>query len=122
MVRDLGYPIEIIGAPIVREANGLAMSSRNQYLGAEQRAQAGAIHAALQRVREAVLLGSQPLAAIEADARVQLENAGLVPDYVVIRQADDLGEAEEGSREGLIALVAARMGSTRLIDNLLIAA
>ena len=118
LVRDLGYPIEVVGAPIVREANGLAMSSRNQYLDADQRARAGAIHASLQRMRAALLRGD-PVAKAEAAARTDLEAAGLVPDYAVVRRAEDLGEVvgEQGER---VALIAARMGNTRLIDNLLI--
>jgi len=116
MVLDLGYPIAIVGAPIVREANGLAMSSRNQYLDAGQRARAGAIHATLERMRDAVL-GGQPVAKVEADARAGLEQAGLVPDYAVVRRADDLAEAGPGEADR-VALIAARMGNTRLIDNL----
>jgi pantoate--beta-alanine ligase len=118
LVRDLGYPVEIVGAPIVRETNGLAMSSRNQYLDADQRARAGVIHASLQRMRAALLRGVSA-AAVEADARADLEAAGLLPDYAVVRRAEDLGEVagEPGDR---VALIAARMGSTRLIDNLLI--
>jgi pantoate--beta-alanine ligase len=120
MTRDLGYPLEIVGAPIVREANGLAMSSRNQYLGVEQRVQAGAIHAALQCMRESVRRSERPFAAIEAAAREQLERAGLVPDYAAIRRADDLAEPAGAQRDDLIGLIAARIGTTRLIDNLLI--
>jgi len=116
MVLDLGYPIAIVGAPIVREANGLAMSSRNQYLDAGQRTRAGAIHATLERMRDAVL-GGQPVAKVEADARAGLEQAGLVPDYAVVRRADDLAEAGPGEADR-VALIAARMGNTRLIDNL----
>jgi len=119
MVRDLGYPIEIVAAPIVREANGLAMSSRNQYLSAEQRERASAIHATLLRMRDAVRDSPQTLAAIEAQARASLGEAGLQPDYAVIRRAADLGDPEPGKRDGLVGLVAARSGSTRLIDNLL---
>ena len=118
LVRDLGYPIEVVGAPIVREANGLAMSSRNQYLDADQRARAGAIHASLQRMRAALLRGD-PVAKAEAAARTDLEAAGLVPDYAVVRRAEDLGEVA-GERGDRVALIAARMGNTRLIDNLLI--
>jgi pantoate--beta-alanine ligase len=118
MVRDLGYPIQLVGAQIVREANGLAMSSRNQYLDAGQRARAGAIHTTLQRMREA-LLGGVPVAKVEADARTALEAAGLIPDYAVVRRADDLGEVATGPGER-VALIAARMGNTRLIDNLLV--
>jgi pantoate--beta-alanine ligase len=118
LVLNLGYPIEVVGAPIVREANGLAMSSRNQYLDADQRARAGAIHASLQRMRAALLRGAA-VPTVEADARNDLAAAGLVPDYAVVRNAEDLGEIA-GERGGRVALIAARMGSTRLIDNLLI--
>jgi len=118
MVRDLGHPIAIVAAPIVREANGLAMSSRNQYLDAGQRARAGAIHATLLRMRAALLRG-EPVATVEADARTELMAAGLAPDYAVIRRADDLGDPGEAKGEK-VALIAARTGTTRLIDNLLI--
>jgi pantoate--beta-alanine ligase len=120
MTSDLGYPIEIVGAPIVREANGLAMSSRNQYLNEAQRDHAGAIHVVLQWMADQVRDSVQTRAVIEAQALGRLENAGLAPDYAVIRRAADLGEPAVGERNGLVALIAARMGSTRLIDNLLI--
>ncbi|MEO5559788.1 MAG: pantoate--beta-alanine ligase [Dokdonella sp.] len=124
MSRDLGYPIEIVSAPIVREANGLAMSSRNQYLSAEQRAQAGVIHATLQwmreRVRDSMRSGdATAFADISAQANAQLEKAGLVPDYAIVRDAGSLAKPLANQRKS-IGLIAARMGSTRLIDNLLI--
>ncbi len=119
MARDLGYPIEIVGAPIVREANGLAMSSRNQYLGAEQRERAGVIHATLQWMRTRIVEPGQGVATIEAQARERLAQAGLVADYAAIRRADDLGELTVTRRDGLIALIAARLGPTQLIDNML---
>ncbi|NCT67363.1 MAG: pantoate--beta-alanine ligase [Rhodanobacteraceae bacterium] len=118
LVRDLGYPIEIVGAPIVREANGLAMSSRNQYLDPAQRAQAGAIHATLEWMRDRVAAVA-PLAMVEAEAVARLQQAGLVPDYAVIRRAEDLGSPGR-TDEPLVALIAARLGTTRLIDNILL--
>ncbi|MEP7044515.1 MAG: pantoate--beta-alanine ligase [Dokdonella sp.] len=118
LARDLAYPIEIVAAPIVREANGLAMSSRNQYLGAEQREQAGVIHATLQQMAVEVRAG-QPLDTVEAEARARLQKAGFAPDYTVIRRADDLRAATAADRH-LVALIAARLGSTRLIDNFII--
>ncbi|MFI4969125.1 MAG: pantoate--beta-alanine ligase [Lysobacterales bacterium] len=118
MARDLGYAIEIVGAPIAREANGLAMSSRNQYLDTVQRERAGAIHATLQWMRERASVPTRPLAAIEQEARTRLEQAGLIPDYAVIRRAADLGPVPDGHRDDLIGLIAARLGSIRLIDNL----
>src|SRR5690606_31322301 len=68
LVRDMGYPIEIVGAAVVREPDGLAMSSRNQYLDADERARATSIHATLQWMRERVLSGDEPIAAIETGA------------------------------------------------------
>ncbi len=120
LVHDMGYPIEIIGAPIVREPDGLAMSSRNQYLDAGERQRALAIHATLQWMREQALAGFDA-ATVEAGARVRLEAAGLVPDYAVLRRADDLGPVGGSPVRDLVALVAARAGGTRLIDNLALA-
>ncbi|MEO5627175.1 MAG: pantoate--beta-alanine ligase [Dokdonella sp.] len=122
--RDLGYPTEIVSGPIVREANGLAMSSRNQYLSAEERSQAGVIYATLQWMRDRVLACTQSRDAvafteISKQANARLEKANLVPEYALVRNADDLGEPLANQRD-LVALIAARMGSTRLIDNLLI--
>lgn len=118
MTRDLGFPIEIAAAPIVREPNGLAMSSRNQYLSAGQREQAAAIHATLQWMRTQAQAGV-PRTTIEAQACARLEQAELAADYAVIRRVDDLGEPMAACDEALIGLVAARLGATRLIDNLL---
>lgn len=116
MTIDLGFPIEIAAAPIVREPNGLAMSSRNQYLGAEQREQAGVIHATLQWMQSQARAGST-IAEIEGQALTQLQQAGLVPDYAVIRGLDDIGKPPTVGATA-IGLIAARLGSTRLIDNL----
>jgi pantoate--beta-alanine ligase len=117
LVRDLRLPVEIVGAAIVREANGLAMSSRNQYLSAPERERAGLIRKVLQAMQDAVNAG-RPIAEIERLARSVLEGAGFVPDYAVVRSAQTLLEPEAGQREGLIALIAAKLGKTRLIDNL----
>ncbi len=120
LVRDLGYPIEIVAAPIVREANGLAMSSRNQYLDPEQRARAGVIRQTLLWMAEQSRGSDADLSAVEAQAAARLREAGLDPDYAVVRNADDLTEPKRDARHTRVALIAARMGSTRLIDNLLI--
>jgi pantoate--beta-alanine ligase len=119
LVRDLAMPIEIVAVPTVREANGLAMSSRNQYLDAGQRERARVIYATLQSMAAAFRAG-QPIASIESDADRALRAAGLVPDYAVVRDADDLHERPDGVPADRVALIAARLGSTRLIDNLLI--
>jgi pantoate--beta-alanine ligase len=110
------FPLEVVGAPTVREADGLAMSSRNQYLDAEQRQSAAQIHTTLLQMREQTRLGL-PLDGVEADATARLQAAGFVVDYAVVRRAD-LGFPADGSESGLVGLIAARLGSTRLIDNL----
>ncbi|HVF34433.1 MAG TPA: pantoate--beta-alanine ligase [Candidatus Saccharimonadia bacterium] len=116
MVRDLSMPIEIVGAPTVREPNGLARSSRNQYLGSDERAKARVIHDTLEAMA-AQLRGGDGVPAVERAAQAALRSAGLIPDYAVVRSASDLSEALDGRQ---IALIAARLGTTRLIDNLLI--
>ena len=116
LVTDLHFPIEIIGGDIVREANGLAMSSRNQYLSAEQREVAATIHRTLVAMREATL-AAVPRAQVEADAARALRDAGFEPDYAVLRNPD-LSEPVDGQAGERVALIAARLGKTRLIDNL----
>ena len=118
LTRDLRLPIEIIPAPTLREANGLAMSSRNQYLTPNERERAGVIHRTLRCMRDALHAG-QPHDAIEADARKALEHAGLVPDYAAVRRAADLTEPDGNERTGLVALIAAKLAPARLIDNLI---
>jgi pantoate--beta-alanine ligase len=118
LVRDLALPVEIVAAPTMRESNGLAMSSRNQYLTLDERQRAGAIHQTLTRMCEAARAG-KVFATIESDARRALESEGMAVDYAVLRQAVDLNEPLPQQRHGLIALVAAKLGRARLIDNLL---
>ncbi|WP_396617116.1 pantoate--beta-alanine ligase [Lysobacter soli] len=116
MVRDLAFPIEIVGADIVREANGLAMSSRNQYLSADERAQAAQISRCLAAMADAVRAG-EPREAVEAGASQRLVEAGFEPDYAVLRRPD-LTVPATGETGSMVALIAARLGRTRLIDNL----
>ena len=116
MARDLAFPVELVAAPIVREADGLAMSSRNQYLSAADRPVAALLYRTLQTMREAVA-GDAPLRHVEEEAAATLTEAGFVVDYVAIRHRD-LSQPTGDAREPLVALVAARLGSTRLIDNL----
>jgi len=119
MVRDLSLPVKVIAAPIVRDHDGLALSSRNQYLSAQERARAPLIHDTLLKMRD--LLGQgHAWRAVEQVAEAQLTRAGFVPDYAAIRRAGDLAEPDDGQRDGLVALIAARLGGTRLIDNLLL--
>ena len=117
MVRDLGLPVKVIAAPTQRADDGLALSSRNQYLSVQERALAPRIHATLAQMRESVG-GGLAIAQAEQEASKQLAEAGFVIDYVAIRRAEDLAEPGTDERQGLVALVAARLGSTRLIDNL----
>jgi pantoate--beta-alanine ligase len=117
MAHDLHLPIQILGAPIVREANGLAMSSRNQYLTAQERERAGIIYKTLCTMRDEHH-GGKPRKAIESDARRALEQATLRPDYAVLRRSSDLAEPHAADRLPMIALIAAWLGRTRLIDNL----
>jgi pantoate--beta-alanine ligase len=117
LAADLSLPVEILAAPTLREANGLAMSSRNQYLSAAEREQAALIHTSLQNMRTAALRGDSR-EALEAEAAAALIAAGFRLDYAALRRADDLGLPAAGQRSGLVALIAARLGATRLIDNL----
>jgi pantoate--beta-alanine ligase len=119
MVRDLGMPIEIVGVDTLREPNGLAMSSRNQYLSADERERAAEIHRTLKTMREAMGQGRARIA-IETAAADRLAQAGFQVDYAAIRRADDLALPADEERAGLVALIAARLGRARLIDNLLI--
>ena len=116
MVTDLAVPIEILGGSIVRESDGLAMSSRNQYLTADERPRAAGIRRTLLAMRDA-MAGGHSLAAVEAEASGRLAEAGFEVDYAVVRRPD-LGLLEDGSQGAKVALVAARLGRTRLIDNL----
>ncbi len=118
LVRDLAFPIDIVAAPTARAADGLALSSRNQYLSEAERAVAPEIHATLQAMRAGVNAGKSP-AELEAAAAQQLSGAGFVVDYAAIHRID-LGEPADGERQGLVALIAARLGRTRLIDNLIL--
>lgn len=116
MVAELLLPIEIVGLPTVREPDGLALSSRNQYLDPAERQTAASIHRELQRMATGWKAG-EPAAAIEARALESLEAICFRVDYASLRRAADLGLPEPGEA-GVVALIAARLGSTRLIDNL----
>jgi len=108
MVRQLDLPIDVVAGETVREADGLAMSSRNSYLDAAQRAEAPRLQRVLQKVKDG--MDGQSAAA-------ELAAAGWRPDYVEVRRRSDLAPPQGGDRE-LVVLAAARLGSTRLIDNL----
>jgi len=116
MVADLCMPVEIVGAPTVRDHDGLAMSSRNQYLTAAERALAPQIYIALQAAAARLRAGDVDFASIERAGFQELERTGFRPDYFSIRNAADLSHATAQVRE-LVILTAARIGKARLIDN-----
>jgi len=120
MSLDLALPVEIVGAPTVRSADGLAMSSRNKYLTADERAVAPRIHATLRAMAARIDAGEPDLAALETWGAQQLADAGMKVDYCAVRDALSLVEPAPSSRE-LVILVAARLGKARLIDNLRVA-
>ena len=116
LVRDLAFPLAIVAGDTLREPDGLAMSSRNQYLSADERPRAAELQRTLQTMREAIIAGTLR-AQVEADALARLQRHGFEVDYVVVRRPDQEMpvDGEGGPR---VALVAARLGRTRLIDNL----
>lgn len=116
MVADLGWPIELTGVPTVREPDGLAMSSRNGYLSAPERARAPALARALDDMAARLRAGERDFAALEVAAVTALTQVGFAVDYVSIRRSEDLRPADAGDKR-LIVLAAARLGTTRLIDN-----
>ncbi|TNF78964.1 pantoate--beta-alanine ligase [Pseudomonas sp. ICMP22404] len=117
LVHDLNMPIQIIGEPTVRAEDGLALSSRNGFLSPEQRAVAPEVYRSLSRIAEAIRQGRRDFPALIAEQLKQLEAAGMRPDYLEIREARTLRPATPEDRD-LVILVAAFLGTTRLIDNL----
>ena len=115
LVQDLNIPLEVIGVPIVRAADGLALSSRNGYLSEEQRSIAPTIYQLLKQA-EVGLGEGQSLSQVLANISTELTRAGFVVDYVEARQPN-LQPIEEFDRD-LVLFIAAKLGSTRLIDNL----
>ena len=117
MAQDLSLPVQIMGHPTVRAEDGLALSSRNGYLSAEQRAIAPVLQQTLQQIASAVQSGRTDYAQIINEASLRLSEAGLRPDYLDLRNADNLAPASDDSTD-LVVLAAAYLGTTRLIDNL----
>ncbi len=115
MVADLHFPIEVVGVPIVRADDGLALSSRNGYLSAQQRAAAPRLYQTLCELRQALEAGEATGPTL-ACGYARLQEAGFAPDYLELHAAD-LGPVTPTTREAVL-LVAARLGKTRLIDNL----
>jgi pantoate--beta-alanine ligase len=116
MVRDLNIPVDIIGVATVREASGLAMSSRNNYLTVSEKTQAPLLFQALCAARDAILAGNPDYADVESHALQFLQTAGFQPDYFTVCRSSDLQPAQANDSE-LVLLAAARLGKTRLIDN-----
>lgn len=116
MVKDLNIPIDIIGVETVREASGLAMSSRNNYLSQEQQHIAPVLYECLCIARGLILSGID-YAIVEQQAILSLQQAGFAPEYFRVCRSSDLAPAESEDTE-LVILAAAKLGKTRLIDNL----
>ncbi|WP_413792668.1 MULTISPECIES: pantoate--beta-alanine ligase [unclassified Pseudomonas] len=117
LVHDLNMPIQIIGEPTVRADDGLALSSRNGFLSPDQRAVAPVVYRVLSQIAESIKQGQRDFPALIGEQLKQLEAAGLRPDYLEIRHAKTLRPASSEDRD-LVILVAAFLGTTRLIDNL----
>lgn len=117
LVADLNFPVEVRAVDIVREVDGLAMSSRNQYLSSVERQQAPLLYQTLQGLVLALEQGGQA-AELLPKALEALKAQGFRPDYLELRRAMDLGQVEAGDSQGLVLLVAAWLGNTRLLDNL----
>ncbi len=117
MVLDLCLPITILGVPTVREADGLAMSSRNSYLTMEQRSVAPRLYQTVRTAHEYISRGARHYAVLAEEGMQSLRDAGFTPDYFTVRQKYNLLPPEPGDSE-LIVLAAAWLGNTRLIDNM----
>jgi len=120
MVADLDFPVAIEVLPTVREEGGLALSSRNAYLGEAERERAKALSRALAAAAEAAGAGERSAAAIVARATEELRNAGIDPEYVEARDAEDLSPVAELNGRPVMIAVAARVGGARLIDNVIV--
>lgn len=117
MVREMAMPVEVLPGDTVRADDGLALSSRNGYLSAEERRRAPLLHRLLCRIRDAVRSGDHDLLKLETEAMAELEAAGWQPDYIAVRRRADL-QPPVHLDDALVVLAAARLGKTRLIDNL----
>ena len=117
MVRDLNLAVDIVAGQTVRAADGLALSSRNGYLSAAERAEAPRLQRCLSAIRTSILKGIRDYGRLEAEATAELRASGWIPDYVAVRKSLDL-QLPDAHDSGLVILGAALLGSTRLIDNL----
>jgi pantoate--beta-alanine ligase len=121
LVRDLDIPVRIEVVPTVRDADGLALSSRNAYLSDEERERALALSRGLHQAEAVVAAGERDAAAVLRAARAQLDAAGVEPEYLELRSTEDLSPVERVNGSTLLA-VAARVGRARLIDNTILVA
>jgi pantoate--beta-alanine ligase len=119
MVEDLHWPVKIVTGETVREGDGLAYSSRNQYLTDEERKVAPALYAVLQQMGRDLQAGRRNFAELESQAMAALSGQGFSPDYVAIRRAANLDPPDRDT-DALVILAAARLGSARLIDNIVV--
>ncbi len=117
MTRQLALPIAIVGSETIRADDGLALSSRNGYLSAAQRAEAPRLHRTLCAIRDAVRAGERDFARLEREAAAELDAHGWQTDYVAVRRQADL-QAPDAADQPLVALAASRLGTPRLIDNI----
>ena len=117
MVDELAIPVRLIGLATVREQDGLAMSSRNQYLSAEQRTLAPALYKCLQSLREAILAGNKDVSNLLEESKKQLMQLGFTVDYLELRDRQTLQKIEDASGSQVL-LTAVWLGDTRLIDNI----
>lgn len=118
MVKQFALPIEIVGGDITRADDGLALSSRNGYLSAGERAEAVQLSLALKTMVAAIKTGATDIAALQAQALSALAARGWQPDYLVVRRRSDLQVPDTLQGDALVVLGAAKIGATRLIDNL----
>ncbi len=119
LVEDLQLPLQIVSAPIIREGDGLALSSRNQYLSEEQRRVAATLYSVLQGIGKDLQAGKRNFEELEKHAMDALSGAGFDPEYVGIRRAENLELPDRDSDE-IVVLAAARLGNARLIDNIVV--
>lgn len=117
LVKDLNYPIHIIGHPIVREPDGLAMSSRNGYLDAQERAIAPLLYTVLSELKQWIIQGKADYPELIRNAKEKLTQYGFKPDYIEIRQQYSLAKAQPNDRK-LVIVASAWLGKARLIDNI----
>jgi pantoate--beta-alanine ligase len=120
LVDDLRLPIRIVSAPTIREADGLALSSRNQYLSEVERGIASTLYSVLQGVGDELQAGKRNYQELEQQAEEVLNNAGFDTEYVGIRRAENL-DPPDRDNDDIVILAAARLGTARLIDNIIVA-